>query len=152
MGRILGLDVGRRRIGAALSDPDGVLASPLGAIERRGADEGFASVCAWVQAYEVERIVVGNPLQLDGEEGEEARLVRIWVEKLRARVSVPVELWDERLSSAAAERALLESGMRRERRRYERDAVAAALILQNYLDARRAKEADYQTRQSNPFR
>lgn len=152
MGRILGLDVGRRRIGAALSDPDGVLASPLGAIERRGADEGIGRVSAWVREYEVERIVVGHPLRLDGEEGEEARLVRAWAQRLQAQVGVPVELWDERLSSAAAERALLESGMRRERRRHERDAVAAALILQNYLDARRAGEADYQTRQSNPFR
>ncbi|MGC8875343.1 MAG: Holliday junction resolvase RuvX, partial [Chloroflexia bacterium] len=152
MGRILGLDVGRRRIGAALSDPDGILASPLGVIERQSAQDGLEQVCRWVRQHKVERIVVGYPLRLDGGEGEEAGLVRDWVARLQLRVDIPIELWDERLSSAVAERALLESGMRRERRRLERDAVAAALILQNYLDARRAGEPDYQTRQSNPFK
>jgi|YelNatPaOPRAMG01_1025707.scaffolds.fasta_scaffold71822_2 putative Holliday junction resolvase len=152
MGRILGLDIGRRRIGAALSDPDRVLATPLATIERRQEDQALDEVCAWAEQYQVERIVVGYPLRLDGGEGEEARSVRSWVERLQARVSIPIELWDERLSSAAAERSLLESGMRRERRRQERDAVAAALILQNYLDAHQAEQVDYQTRQSSPFR
>ena len=135
-GRILGLDLGRRRIGVALSDPAGLLASPLGTIEVRGPDEGLDQVCARIEEHDVVRVVVGLPLLLDGGEGEEARRVRGWVERLHRRVAVPVDLWDERLSSAAAERALLESGMRRERRRRHRDAVAAALILQNYLDAR----------------
>ncbi|MGB9723280.1 MAG: Holliday junction resolvase RuvX [Chloroflexia bacterium] len=136
--RLLGLDVGRRRIGAALSDPSGLLASPLGVIELRGAGEGQAEVCAWVRAYGVARVIVGLPLHLDGSEGEEAAWVREWAERLQARLDIPVELWDERLSTVAAERNLRESGMGRKRRRERRDAVAAALILQSYLDARRS--------------
>ncbi len=142
--RLLGLDVGRRRIGAALSDPSGLLASPLGVIELRGTKEGWEEVCAWVEEYGVVRIIVGLPLHLDGSEGEEAARVRGWVGGLQARLDVPVELWDERLSTVAAERNLRESGMGRKRRRERRDAVAAALVLQSYLDA--------QTRQRSPFK
>jgi putative Holliday junction resolvase len=134
-GRILGLDLGRRRIGVAVSDPSGLLASPEGSIEVRGSPEGLAEVCDLMERYGVARVVVGHPLLLDGTAGEEARQVEAWAERLRERVSVPVELWDERLSTVAAERALLEGGMRREKRRLHRDAVAAALMLQSYLDA-----------------
>jgi putative Holliday junction resolvase len=139
-GRLLGLDLGRRRIGAALSDPFGLLASPLGIIEVETLEDGLDQVCAWVEEYDLARIIVGLPLLLDGNEGEEAKRVRDWVALLKQRVTAPIDLWDERLSSAAAERALLESGMRRERRKQHRDAVAAALILQNYLDAQRTGE------------
>lgn len=142
--RLLGLDVGRRRIGAALSDPSGLLASPLGVLELRGTKEGLEEVCAWVMEYGVVRIIVGLPLHLDGSEGEEAAWVRGWAGRLQARLDIPVELWDERLSTAAAERNLRESGMGRKRRRERRDAVAAALILQSYLDAH--------TRHRNPFK
>lgn len=144
-GRLLGLDLGRRRIGVALSDPLGILASPIGLIEVFEPSGGQEEVCALVEEHAVRGVVVGLPLLLDGNEGKEAHHVRAWVERLRQRLSIPVELWDERLTSAAAERALLESGMRRERRRQHRDAVAAALILQSYLDAqqsaRRRQEA-----------
>ena len=149
-GRLLGIDLGRRRIGVALSDPGALLASPLGTVEIRGSGEGLDEVCARVEQYGVVRVVVGHPLLLDGQEGEEARRVQAWVERLRQRLDVPVELWDERMSSAAAERALLESGMRRERRRQYRDTVAAALILQNYLDAHAGSL--HHTRQSSPLR
>ncbi len=135
--RLLGLDVGRRRIGAALSDPSGLLASPLGVIELRGEGEGLGEVCAWVREYGVVRVIVGLPLHLNGSEGEEATWVRGWAERLQACLDVPVELWDERLSTVAAERALREGGMSRKRRRERRDAVAAAMVLQSYLDARR---------------
>lgn len=142
--RLLGLDVGRRRIGAALSDPLRLLASPLGVIELRGTGEGLEEVCAWVAQYGVERVVVGLPLHLDGSEGEEAAWVRGWVGRLQAQLDIPVELWDERLSTVSAERSLRASGISRRRRRERRDAVAAALILQSYLDA--------QTRQRSPFK
>ena len=134
-GRLLGLDLGQRRIGVALSDPYGILASPLSTIELDDPDRGQEKVRALVLEHGVRRVVVGLPLLLDGNEGEEAQRVQAWVGRLRPLLEVPVELWDERLSSAAAERALLESGMRRGRRRQHVDAVAAALILQNYLDA-----------------
>ncbi len=134
-GRLLGLDIGRRRIGIALSDPSGLLASPSEVLELRGRQEGQDEVAALVEEHQVVRVVVGLPLLMDGTEGEESRWVRAWTERLRQRLAVPVVLWDERLSTVAAERALLESGMRRERRKQRRDAVAAALILQSYLDA-----------------
>jgi putative Holliday junction resolvase len=134
-GRFMGLDVGRRRIGVALSDPSGLLSYPLATVEVQGPEDGLAEICGWVEEYGVVHVVVGLPLLLDGSEGEEARYVQAWAERLRERLSLPVELWDERLSSAEAERALLEGGMRRERRRHHRDKVAAALILRNYLDA-----------------
>jgi putative Holliday junction resolvase len=135
-GRLLGLDIGHRRIGVAVSDPLGMVASPWGYVAV-GRDEGLPDVCALVTQLEVVRIIVGLPLAMDGQERDAAQGVRAWVERLCGQVSVPVELWDERLSTLAAERALLESGMRREKRKVRRDAVAAALILQSYLDARR---------------
>jgi len=136
-GRLLGLDVGRRRVGAALSDPSGLLASPLAVLEVRSSTGLLDQIVRWIEQHGVARIVVGLPLLLDGNEGEESAYVRALVERLRERVDVPVELWDERLSTVAAERALLESGMRRAKRRQRRDAVAAALLLQSYLDAQR---------------
>jgi putative Holliday junction resolvase len=143
-GRVLGLDVGRRRIGVAVSDLLGMLASPHGTVET-GADDGLGEVCRLAAQVEAVRIVVGLPLSLSGgEEGEEARRVQAWVERLRERVALPIELWDERFSTVAAERALREGGARREKRKARRDAVAAALILQSYLD--------YQTRHNNPLR
>jgi len=137
-GRLLGLDIGHRRIGVAVSDPLGMVASPRGYVAV-GQDGGLPEVCALVTELEIVRIVVGLPLAMDGRERDAAQGVRDWVERLCERVPVPVELWDERLTTAAAERALLESGMRREKRNLRRDAVAAALILQSYLDARRGK-------------
>jgi putative Holliday junction resolvase len=138
-GRLLGLDIGHRRIGIAVSDPLGILASPHGYVSV-GADGGLKEVCALVKQLEIVRVIVGLPLAMDGRERDAAQLVRTWVERLRERVQVPVELWDERLSTTAAERALLESGMRREKRKLRRDAVAAALILQSYLEAHGRKE------------
>lgn len=143
-GRLLGLDAGRRRIGVAVSDPLGLLATPQGVIAA-GADEGLDEVCAWARRLEVVGVVVGLPLTLRGEEGEEACRVRAWAERLQERLPIPVVLWDERLSTVAAERALEEGGARRAKRRQRRDAVAAALILQSYLDL-------YHTRQSSPLR
>lgn len=133
-GRLLGLDIGHRRIGVAVSDPLGIVASPWGYVTV-GRDGGLGEVCALAARLEVVRIVVGLPLAMDGREFDAAHQVRDWVGRLRERVGVPVELWDERLSTMAAERTLLESGMRREKRKVRRDAVAAALILQSYLEA-----------------
>lgn len=143
-GRLLGLDAGRRRIGVAVSDPLGLLATPQGVIAA-GADEGLDEICAWARRLEVVGVIVGLPLTMRGEEGEEARRVRAWAERLQERLSIPVVLWDERLSTVAAERAMEEGGARRAKRRQRRDAVAAAVILQSYLDL-------YHTRQSNPLR
>lgn len=135
--RILALDVGSARIGVAVSDPSGTIAQAVAVIPRRGWRRVRADIEAQVAACGAERIVVGLPLRLDGTEGASAVEARAFAEKLQASLGVPVELQDERLSTAAAERAMIHGGARRARRRVTRDAVAAALFLQTYLDRRR---------------
>lgn len=132
--RALGLDFGRVRIGVAVSDPTGTIAQALEVIPHRGFAAVRRRIEELITKYEVDRIVVGLPLALDGGEREGAATVRAFVAKLQAAVSVPVELADERLSTAQAERIMIELGAPRARRRKTRDAVAAALILQTYLD------------------
>lgn len=133
--RVLGLDVGDRRIGLALSDPQGILASTLGALERRGLEEDLQAILALVREHQVERIVVGLPRRLDGTLGEQARKVEDFAQRLRDVSPVPLELWDERLSTVAAQERLREAGAKRVTRGRV-DAAAAAYILQGYLDAR----------------
>ncbi|HZU07774.1 MAG TPA: Holliday junction resolvase RuvX [Chloroflexota bacterium] len=134
-GRTLCLDVGERRIGVALSDPEGRLASPLGVIVRRNASRDFEQVAQLVQQHGVERVVVGLPRTLAGELGPQARRVQRWAERLRAHLPVPLVYWDERYSTIEAARRLAASGSRR--RRTALDAAAAAVILQDYLDTAR---------------
>jgi len=135
--RTLALDLGERRIGVAVSDPAGVIAQPLSVIERRGLRADLRQIAALVAAHGVDRLVVVYPVTLAGQAGSAARRVDRFIEQLRRAVSVEVVTADERLSTVAAERALVEGGLRRERRRRVRDAVAAALILQADLDRRR---------------
>ena len=137
---VLGLDFGERRIGAAVSDELGITARPLAAIERTSRAEDVARIGELARRRKAKVIVVGLPLNMDGSEGPAARRARRFGAALRRELGLEVELWDERLSTAEAERALIESGERRARRREVRDGVAAALILQSYLDARRREE------------
>ncbi len=132
--RSLALDVGDRRIGLAISDDLGLTAQPLVTLKRRGLRADLAALGQIVAEREVGEVVVGLPLQLDGRPGPQAEKVRGLAEALQAALSVPVVFWDERLSTKAAERALLEGGVRRAERKRVVDQVAAALILQGYLD------------------
>jgi putative Holliday junction resolvase len=136
--RALGLDFGHVRIGVALSDPTRTIAQPLEVIPHRGFTQVLARIQELITEHDVDRIVVGLPLRLDGREREEAAKVRAFVGKLQDAVPVVVELADERLSTAEAEKVMIEADVRRSRRRQARDAVAAALILQTYLDRRGA--------------
>lgn len=133
--RVLGLDVGDRRIGLALGDPLGILASALGALERRGAERDVQAILALIVENQAERVVVGLPRKLDGTLGEQARKVQEFTQKLVEASPVPVEYWDERLSTVAAQERLREAGAKRPTRGRV-DAAAAAHILQGYLDAR----------------
>lgn len=136
--RILGLDHGERRIGVAISDPTGIFARPLVVLERgRKLKTTMTEIAALVREHEVTEVVVGLPLSMSGEFGTKAKEVRAFVIRLREVLSVPVVEWDERLTTVAAERALIEGGVRRERRRSVIDKTAAALILGGYLDHRR---------------
>ncbi len=135
--RILALDLGTRRIGVAISDPTGTIAQGLEVIDRQAEGNVLTQIRRRVAANLVERIVVGLPLRMDGTEGVEAEKVRRFVNRLREVVGVPVDVQDERLSSAEADRMMIAADVSRARRRRRRDAVAAALILQTYLDRRR---------------
>ncbi len=131
--RVLGLDFGERRIGVALSDPNGWLATPLTVLNRSSREEDFCAIQALIEQHGVDRVIVGYPRSMDGTAGPQARLVENYAAQLRTRLQVPVVLWDERLSTAHAERLIHEAGKRVRRERI--DAAAAAVILQSYLDA-----------------
>lgn len=135
--RLLGLDVGERRIGLAVSDPTGLLASPHGVIEVRGRARDAERVAAVAREVEAAGIVVGLPRQMDGAEGAQAEQVRRFMRELRRHLDLPVTWIDERLSTVAANRSLRDAGVRGSRRRETIDAVAAAVILQSHLDHRR---------------
>jgi putative holliday junction resolvase len=137
MTRLLGIDYGLERVGFALSDPLGITAQPFETLARTGDKQVCRRVAELVEAYEVGEVVVGLPLDMSGAHGEAAEQVRRFVDRLRNYVRVPVTLWDERLSSTAAERALTEQNVRGKRRRELVDQIAAALILQGVLDSRR---------------
>ncbi|MFL5759603.1 MAG: Holliday junction resolvase RuvX [Thermomicrobiales bacterium] len=136
-GRLLGLDVGGKRTGVAISDELGVLASPVGFVLRGAHDR--AEFRDLVRRWSVAGLVVGLPTSLSGREGPQAAEVRAYADALAADLGLDLAYWDERLTSSMAERALIESGFRRERRRERIDAVAAALILQSYLDSKRPR-------------
>lgn len=132
--RVMGLDVGDRRIGVALSDELGLTASPRQVIPRDGRE--WIAVARLAAEAGVGEIVVGVPRSLRGELGPQAEKVLQFIETLRARVNVPVREWDERLSTVEAERVLLSADASRARRREVIDKVAAAVILQSYLDSK----------------
>ena len=133
MTRILGLDPGERRIGVALSDPTGTIASPHSVIDRRTVDPAVA-VRELCDEYGVDLIVVGLPTGLSGNEGPSAKAARAFGVLVSKAAGLPVQYQDERFTTVTAEGALLEGGVRRDKRREVRDKVAAAVILQTYLD------------------
>ena len=135
--RVLGLDVGDKRIGLAISGGAGLLATPYSTIERRNQQRAIAAILEIVQAEEVGQIVVGMPLSLDGSVGSQAKRTLVFCEALESASPVPVATWDERFSSVEAERLLRQAGVPPSRNRARLDASAAAVILQGYLDARR---------------
>ena len=137
-GRWLGLDFGTRRIGVAVSDPTGTIATPLATVENHGMDGILADLRRIVSETRAVGIVVGLPVRTGGQEGPEARAAREFATRVEASLGLPTRLWDERLTTAGAERALIESGVRRERRKQMIDRVAAQMILQSYLDSRTA--------------
>ena len=136
--RVLALDVGTRRLGVAVSDAGGTVATPLATLQRGAAADDAAALAALAVEHGAGTLVVGLPLQLDGDEGTAARFVRDYLHELRPLLpGLHVELADERLSTVSAERTLVTAGVRRARRREVVDQVAASVFLQTWLDARR---------------
>jgi putative holliday junction resolvase len=136
-GRVLGLDVGSKRIGVAVSDPLGITAQGLETLQRRNKRLDFEALGQLVKTWEVVEIVVGFPLRMSGEEGIQAEKMQRFAEELRERLQVPVHLWDERLTSAEANRLLRETDMSIQRRGQVVDRMAAVLILQSWMEHRR---------------
>lgn len=135
--RVLAVDLGTKRIGLALSDPDGVIASPLFVLQRQGGKADLAEVADIAKDYEAGEIVVGLPVNLRGEEAEAAQNARREIATLQKLTPLPVVVCDERLTSAVAQRGLREGGLSSRQQRGMVDKLAATVLLQTYLEGKR---------------
>ncbi|MBX5443746.1 Holliday junction resolvase RuvX [Sphaerobacter sp.] len=133
--RLVALDVGERRVGVAVSDELWLVASPVESVDMKR--DGMDRLVALIERYDPERIVIGLPIGMSGREGPQAAATRAFAQQLRDRIDLPIVFWDERLTTFMADQSLIEAGHRRARRKQHVDAVAAALILQSYLDSQR---------------
>ena len=133
--RILALDLGKRRIGLAISDPLGITAQGLPNLVRTNKRADLAALAELIQEREVGRIVMGNPMNMGGSEGRQSAWVREFAEALKKRTGLPVQLWDERLTSVEAGRVLRASGISIEKRAAAVDKLSAVILLQSYLDS-----------------
>jgi len=136
VGRILGLDVGARRMGVAVSDPLGITAQGLETLQRRNKRHDFEYLRRVIAEYRVKEIVVGLPLRMSGAEGTQSEKMRAFAEELGKKFGLPVHLWDERLTSAEANRFLRETDLSIEKRGKAVDRMAAVLILQGWMERR----------------
>ncbi len=133
--RILALDHGTKRIGVAVSDEQKMIAQPLEHIPAESSTDFLARLMELIHDKEVELILVGMPRNMDGSYGPAAQKVQDFVVVLKGALAVPIKLWDERLTSAQANRVLIQGGVRREKRKGKVDKMAAAILLQSYLDS-----------------
>jgi len=139
--RILAVDPGSQRVGVALSDPTETIAQALATVPAQPEESLPRRLAVIARSHEAERIIVGLPLRLDGTNGPEAAAARRLADAIRRESRLPVELVDERLTTAAAERALIAGGVKREQRRQGVDRVAATMLLQGHLDHRRRRKS-----------
>lgn len=135
-GRVLGLDVGLRRVGVAISDPLGITAQGLDTLQRKNKRYDLQHLNRIIREYDVKEIVVGLPLRMSGAEGVQAEKIQAFAEDLRKHFKLPVHLWDERLTSAEANRVLRQTGLSIEKRGQAVDRMAAILILQGWMESR----------------
>jgi len=136
-GRVMALDVGERRIGVALSDPTRTLASPLTTIRAVPRSTALKRILTLICDYQVTALVVGLPLTMNGDIGPQATLVQQFVDELRPLIDIPISFVDERLTTVAAERMMIDLKIKPEQRRARIDEVAASIILQDFLDSQR---------------
>jgi len=134
-GRILALDLGKKRIGLAISDPLGITAQGLPNLNRTNKRADFAELERLIEDREVRMILMGNPINMRGSEGRQSGWVREFAQELEQRTKLPVKLWDERLTSVEAGRVLRESGISIEKRAAAVDKLSAVILLQSYLDS-----------------
>jgi putative Holliday junction resolvase len=139
--RIMGLDMGSKTIGVALSDESGLIAHGLETIHRKNLEKDLTAIANLAERFNVASIVVGLPINMTGTLGPEAQRILQFVEEMRRGLSIHVTTWDERLSTVQAERVLLEAGLSRKKRKKVIDKTAATVILQSYLDAEHTRES-----------
>ena len=142
MSRILGLDYGEKRLGFALSDHTEMLATPLTVVTCRSEQEALVETVRLCKETGAERLVVGMPINMNGTRGPAAQNVDKFIRKLSKTLAIPIETWDERLSTKSATDVLIEAGTSRKRRKEVVDKLAAQIFLQNYLDARAFKHEE----------
>jgi putative Holliday junction resolvase len=133
--RILSLDIGKRKIGMAISDVLGITAQPVETILRDTTKNDFTRIKEIARDMNVTKIIVGLPLNMNGTIGSRAKETYSFVEKLKCELEIPIQLWDERLTTLGAQRILLKADMSRKKRKKLDDKIAAQLILQSYLDS-----------------
>ena len=129
----MGLDVGSKTIGVAISDELGITAQGFKTIKRKAMEDDFRELYAIISQFQIEKIVVGLPKNMDGSLGKQAEFVLGWIEDLKNKIQLPVETWDERLSTVEATKTLLKADLSRKKRKGVIDKLAAVLILQGYL-------------------
>ncbi len=132
--RMMGLDVGSRTIGVAVSDELGITAQGLKTIRRKSSEEDLKELSQIIDQFEIKKLVVGLPKNMDGSLGKQAELVFKWIKSVQQKLSLPIVTWDERLSTVGASKILLEADVSRKKRKGVIDKVAAVLILQGYMD------------------
>jgi putative holliday junction resolvase len=138
--RLMGLDVGDRRIGVAVSDPLGLTAQPVLTLVRSNRRQDLKSLMRLIRKYGCQEVVVGNPLYMSGDQSPQAAKAQGFAQMLREETGLPVHLWDERLTTTEAHRHLHAAGVAGSEHRAVVDQVAAVLILQGFLDTRRSRE------------
>lgn len=132
--RVLALDLGRKRIGLALSDPLGITAQGLPTLQRTTIREDLAALAAIARDHEVGLILLGHPLNMSGSEGRQAVYTRDFADRITERIGLPVRFWDERLTSVEAGRILRDSGISIQKRARAVDQMAAVILLESFLD------------------
>jgi putative Holliday junction resolvase len=140
--RTMGFDVGSLTIGIAISDELGITAQGLKTLKRRSMEDDLKEIATIIDQFEIEKIVVGLPKNMDGTLGKQAEFVLKWIKVLMGKIQVPVVTWDERLSTVGASKVLLEADLSRRKRKKVIDKLAAVLILQGYLDQSRRTNHD----------
>ena len=138
--RIMGLDVGSKTIGVAISDELGITAQGFKTIKRKAMEDDLRELYTIISQFQIEKIVVGLPKNMDGSLGKQAEFVLGWIEDLKNKIQLPVETWDERLSTVEATKTLLKADLSRKKRKGVIDKLAAVLILQGYLQQIRSRK------------
>jgi putative holliday junction resolvase len=140
--RYLGIDLGSKRIGLALSDETGLIATPLTTLQVRNEPQVFADIIQTVNEYDIAKIIVGLPIMLNGTEGIEANRARAFADRLKQKINIEIDLMDERLTSIEAERRMTELRIKKQKRKANIDSAAAAIFLQTYLDKERREKRE----------